>query len=164
MKATGSTDSIQDRSTPKSLVNEIAYRFGVIFVIDLAASNENKKCPYFIGEKENSLIQPWKEMIEAASSEYVLNDCAWLNPPFKSVGPWMEKCKIESAKGCKIISLTLSSLGSNWYRDHVEGNALTLILRNRVTFEGCKDPFPKELMLNLWGFGMSGLGFWRFEK
>jgi site-specific DNA-methyltransferase (adenine-specific) len=163
MIKTVSTDSIQDRATPQSLVDQIAQQFGVTFVIDLAASGDNKKCNYFIPECDNSLVSPWKTII---SSVYkgLNNPCGFLNPPFKSVTPWMEKCKIESAKGCKIISLTLSSLGSNWYRDHVEGNALSLILRDRVTFDGCKDPFPKECMITLWGFQMTGLSFWSWKK
>lgn len=164
MKATGSADSIQDRATPQSLVDLIAQRFGVEFVIDLAASAENKKTECYIGEEINSLAMNWDLAISEIDYDDMIPRCAWLNPPFKSVGPWMEKCKIESAKGCKIISLTLSSLGSNWFRDHVEGNAMTFILRDRVTFEGCKDPFPKELMISLWGFKMTGLGFWGWKK
>jgi hypothetical protein len=159
---TVSTDSIQERGTPQALVDQIAKQFGVEFSIDLAADNDNHKTMYFIGEKENSLICDWKAMIGAAGDNKS-TACGWLNPPFKSVGPWMEKCKIESAKGCKIISLTLSSLGSNWYREHVDGKALTLILRDRVTFDGCKDAFPKELMLSLWGFNMNGLSFWSWK-
>jgi phage N-6-adenine-methyltransferase len=169
MIKTVSTDSIQDRGTPQSLVDQIAKRFGVYFVLDLAANEENKKCAYYISEQENSLISPWSVMKNELGSRFIVdcepsNRAAWLNPPFKSVGPWMEKCKIESAKGCKIISLTLSSLGSNWYRDHVEGNALSLILRDRVTFDGCKYPMPKEIMITLWGFQMTGLGFWSWKK
>ncbi len=158
-----SSDSIQDRGTPQELVDQIAKQFGVEFSLDLAATDFNRKAMYFIGEKENSLVCDWKSMTEAASDN-LKHGCAWLNPPFKAVGPWMEKCCYESARGAKIISLTLSSLGSNWYRDHVEGQALSLILRERVTFEGCKDPFPKELMITLWGFGLSGLGFWSRKK
>jgi phage N-6-adenine-methyltransferase len=160
---TVSTENIQDRATPQSLVDLIARRFGVNIVIDLAASEENKKCHFFIGEQENSLNSEWfvKKAIAGTAQK---NICAWLNPPFKSVGPWMEKCKHESEMGCKIISLTLSSLGANWYRDHVEGNALSLVLRDRVIFEGCKDPFPKELMVTLWGFSMTGLGFWSWKS
>lgn len=159
MIKTVSTDSIQDRATPQALVELIADRFGVKFYIDLAASLENRKADCFISEAENSLALDWAGIIDTRMT----NRCAWLNPPFKSVGPWMEKCKRESGKGCKIISLTLSSLGSNWYRDHVEGRALSLVLRDRVTFDGCKDPFPKELMITLWGFQMTGLGFWGWK-
>jgi hypothetical protein len=72
----------------------------------------------------------------------------------------MEKCKVEAERGCRIVSLTLASLGTGWYRDHVEGNAQSFILRRRMTFMGMKDAFPKELMLTLWGFGMTGLSFW----
>lgn len=154
-----STESRQDYATPRFLVDLIAKRFGVEFSIDLAASDLNRKAIYYIGEKENSLTCDWATMIKAASDN-MKHGCAWLNPPFKRADPWMEKCKTESAKGCKIISLTLSSLGSNWYRDHVEGHAMVYILRRRVAFVGCDQPYTKELMIALWGFGMTGLGYW----
>lgn len=162
---TVSSASEQVRGTPQCLVDEIENRFGVAFLLDLAANSDNNKCDAWIGECEGALSVNWLERLKGLRLDMGMQmdsrpACGWLNPPFKSVGPWMEKCKLESAKGMKIISLTLSSLGSNWYRDHVEGQSLSLILRERVTFEGCVDPFPKELMITLWGFGMTGLGFW----
>ncbi|MDQ3003497.1 MAG: hypothetical protein M3Y08_19840 [Fibrobacterota bacterium] len=155
----------QDYATPTELVHLIARRFGVSFVLDLSASSENAKCADWIDEKENSLAQNWAERISTnPPGEYGRVNCAWLNPPFKRAAPWMEKCAAESAKGMRIVSLTLSSMGSNWYRDHVEGKAFSLILRDRVTFVGCNDPYTKELMVTLWGFGMTGLGFWSWKK
>ena len=155
----------QDYGTPQSLVDKIAASFGVQFVIDLAASDHNKKAPHYIGEAENSLLCDWTGMIGAsAENQEVINPCAWLNPPFAVSAPWMEKCKTESAKGSRIISLTLSSLGSNWYRDHVEGRAMVYVLRKRVMFEGCDAPYTKELMVCLWGFARSGLGYWDWSK
>ena len=155
-----STESKQVHGTPFPLIQEIEANHGVSLILDLAANEDNAKCENFIGERENSLTVDWAVALEASRIYDDSRRCAWLNPPFRGVDPWMEKCKTESAKGCRIISLTLASMGTGWYRDHVEGNALSLILRRRVTFEGQKDAFPKELMITLWGFGYTGLGFW----
>ena len=153
-----STKSVQTQVTPMYFIERLGRRFGVDFTLDLAATDENHRCPDWFTEAQNALTQDW------AARLVTLDMCAWLNPPFRGVGPWMKKCGEESAKGCKIISLTLASLGTGWYRDHVEGKALSLVLRDRIIFEGEKDPFPKELMISLWGFGMSGLGFWSWKE
>ena len=154
------TESKQDYVTPRKLIGIIAHLFGVSFEIDLAADVENARCDRFFSKEDNSLSKCWEPELQGG--------VGWLNPPFRGIDPWMGKCKKESEnnvnqQGARIISLTLASLGTRWYQDHVEGNALSLILRDRVTFEGQKDPFPKELMISLWGFGMSGLGFWRWK-
>lgn len=155
------TESKQDHATPPVLVEAIAQQFGTAFLLDLAASAENAKCEAWIDAGEDSLSVDWTARLDSARRglHRPAGD-AFLNPPFRVVDPWMEKCREESAKGCHIVSLTLASLGTSWYRKHVEGNALSLVLRKRVTFLGQKDPFPKELMVTLWGFGLSGLGFW----
>lgn len=84
--------------------------------------------------------------------------------PQLGIAKWMEKCKIESQRGAKIITLTLSSLGSKWYKEHVKGNANVWILEGRMTFEGHTDVYPKELLLCEWGANMNSLGFWDWKK
>ncbi len=155
-----STESNQVKGTPFALIREIEEDNGVSFVLDLAADEENAKCEEYIGEVENSLLVDWSARLAATRVMDDSRRCAWLNPQFRGIEPWMEKCKLESRKGCRIVTLTLSSIGTGWYRDHVEGNALSLVLRRRITFQGEKQPFPKELMISLWGFGKTGLGFW----
>ena len=147
-----STKSKQDYTTPRKLMGEIAHRFGITFTFDLAASAENHRCDEWMDVENDALSVNWESILQGG--------VGWLNPPFRSVDPWMEKCKVESCLGARIISLTLASLGTGWYRNHVEGEAMSLILRERVVFEGQRDPFPKDLMVTLWGFGLTGLGFW----
>lgn len=114
------------------------------------------------------------------SKEYL-----WLNPPFCNAEPacepdcnkircqtrgehnliaqpgiakWMKKCRDESQLGAKIITLTLASVGSNWYKEYVEGYANVWILRERLKFVGHKDVYPKDLMLCEWVRGMNSFG------
>jgi len=155
-----STESKQDHGTPPLLLHAIEQAFGARFLLDLACNKENRKCEVGISLPENSLALDWAARLEAARTALFRPAAdAWLNPPFRGVDPWMEKCK-DMAPQMRIVSLTLASLGTGWYRNHVEGRALSLILRKRVTFVGQKDAFPKELMITLWGFGLTGLGFW----
>lgn len=156
---------VQTRSTPKDLVQTIEQRFGVAFCVDLAADEQNKKCDLYFGEQQNSLTVSWAQWIHDYFQTNPGNNlCAWLNPPFKHVAPWMEKCGHESAKGLRIITLTLASIGSNWYNDFVKPHALSLVLRERVAFEGMDLAFNKDLMVSLWGFGMTGRGEWEQSK
>lgn len=155
-----STESKQDHATPFEFVRAVEQEWCVSMLIDLAANEENAKADTFLSLPANSLAVNWTDALKQAKPFDDSRPCAWLNPPFRGVDPWMEKCKTESAKGCRIVSLTLASLGTGWYRNHVEGRALSLVLRKRVTFIGQPTSFPKELMITLWGFGMSGFGFW----
>lgn len=155
------TESKQDHATPPLFLHAVEQAFGASFILDLACNRENRKCEAGIMLPVNSLDVDWLASLEMTRVGLMrpAGD-AWLNPPFRGVDPWMEKCKTESARGMRIVSLTLSSLGTGWYRNHVEGNALSLILRKRIAFIGQPTAFPKELMITLWGFGMTGFGFW----
>ncbi len=159
-----SSASKQDHATPPVLVGAIGRQFEADFDLDLAATAENAKCGRFIAPEEDSLSVDWKARLWQETEDHAFWRerplAAWLNPPFRGVDPWMEKCREEADRGCRIVSLTLASLGTGWYRNHVEGNALSLVLRKRIVFLGQSDPFPKELMVTLWGFGLTGFGFW----
>lgn len=138
----------QDYATPWALIKAVERRFGPL-AIDLAASLENKKAPLCYTEDEDSLSADW-------GSLHGLN--CWLNPPFKNIGKWAEKAERAASKGLvKIFMLTPASVGSNWYSDFVHQKARVYALKPRITFEGAKDPFPKDCMLTCFGYS------WRFD-
>ena len=128
--------SRQDYGTPAAFIQAVEKRFGPI-TFDLAASEENRKSPFFFGEIRNSLDQPWHR----------IHGNLWLNPPFSNITPWAKKCAEESAKGARILFLVPSSTGANWFRDYVWGRADIYFLNGRLTFEGCTDPYPKDCLL-----------------
>lgn len=152
------TESKQDYVTPMSLINSIEDRFGLSFVLDLAASVENARCPVFFTKEQDSLAQNWTTALKQASGAKQTNRtaAAWLNPEFKKAGPFMQKC---SSNIIPLVALTLTSQCTDWYLNHVQGRALVLQLVNRVKFEGQEDPYPKELQLVLWNMGMIGNGW-----
>lgn len=166
-----STTGKQDYGTPQSFVDYVGKRFGLRLVVDLAADELNKKCRFFIPEERNSLKVDWVPEINSclmATERFPLfkgpQASGWLNPPFKKNPAFMQKCRIEKDKGAKIASLTLSSLGTVWFKEQCKNDALNLILEDRMIFVGETAPYPKELMLSIWGCGMTGLGWLSFKK
>jgi len=147
--------SKQDYGTPWELIKAVESRWGSLGV-DLAATNENAKAPRHYNIEQDSLKQPW-HLLTAFR--------LWLNPPFEDIGAWARKCKEESKLGARIIMLTPASVGSEWFAAHCFGVAHVIGLRPRIIFEGCKDPYPKDCMLTLWGFPDVAPGFdiWRWK-
>ena len=159
-QVTVSTKGEQDVTTPKDLIQRVNKIWPCFF--DLAATKENARFPRFYTKEDNSLDPKtsWTRAQSYQPSKYL-----WLNPPFKKTGSFMERCLRESKKnGVKIVTLTLSSKATVWYRETVRGNALSLILVNRIKFEGHKDLYPKELMLNIFGMGIEGEGYWDWKS
>jgi len=148
----------QDHATPDSFMKYINQMYPTVF--DLAADDRNSKCPRWWNEQANSLDQDWARMyslLEYNSKKHA--QYYWLNPPFKRVAPWMEKCADASEAGTRIVTLTLASRGTNWYYEWVKPYALSLVLTKRLKLIGEKDYFTKELMLNIYGTGMIGEGY-----
>lgn len=147
--------SKQDYGTPPEFVRAVEARFGLLRC-DLAASFGNAKAPIFYAEACNSLAQPWA----LEHSDGTL----WLNPPFADIDPWAAKCAEESARRRGLIlMLSPASIGSNWFAAHVNRKAMVLGLSPRLTFEGTSDPYPKDLMLSVFGMGMVGFDCWRWK-
>src|SRR5690606_36537689 len=90
-----STESKQDHATPPLFLGAVERAFGCRLVLDLAASLENRKCEDFIGAEEDSLSVDWNHRMTMVTESMWDdgNEAAWLNPPFRGVDPWMEKCK-----------------------------------------------------------------------
>lgn len=145
----------QDYATPADFIAAVANRFGPI-VTDLAASLANTKAAKFYDREVDSLSQPWAERDPFGN--------LWLNPEFRDIGPWARKCREESAhRDGLIFLLTPASIGTEWFASHVHRSALVLGLSPRIAFEGCADPYPKDLMLSVFGKATSGFDVWRWR-
>jgi len=146
----------QDYETPWEFIDFVNKRWPIFF--DLAAHKDNHKVPAYFNEQDNALQQDWKVALD--------DRWGWLNPPFGNTSQWMRKCAEECNKGTKIVTLTLANIGTNWYNDYVKPNALSFVLRDRLTFEGQQHVYPKDLMLSIWEKGIVGFGFcnWKGDK
>ena len=145
--------SKQDYSTPREFLDAVEERFGPL-VFDLAASKDNAITDCYFDEARNSLIQDWALSLAGG--------IGWLNPPFENIEHWARKCHEEGAKGARVLLLTPASVGSEWYARHVHRNAIVLALRPRLSFDG-SDPYPKDLMLSCFGFGVAGFDLWKWK-
>ena len=152
MTATGASfargQSVQDVETPKDLLDAVVRRWGPL-AIDLAATEANRKADRWLGPgspiAEDALVKGWAAQIDGT---------AWLNPPFGDLGPWAKKCS--EWLGCCVVGsavllLVPASVGSNWWRDHVDGKADVHFLNGRVKFVGHTGPYPKDLALCVYG-------------
>ena len=147
--------SKQTYGTPWEFIRIAEKRFGKI-VCDLAASAENAKCDTFYDAAADSLAQPWA----TNHPEGVL----FLNPPYASIGSWAQKCAEESKnRSGSILLLVPASVGANWFANFVHRQAMVLALSPRLVFEGEKSSFPKDLILAVYGQGLSGFDVWRWK-
>lgn len=152
--------SKQDYGTPIDLGRAAAKRFGK-FVIDLAATEENKKVERFISPEQDSFKFVWADLVGECEN-------AWLNPPYSNIAPWAEKCRVEgeafAKKGARICFLTPASVGSNWFINSVHGHALVLALAPRLVFEGETQPYPKDCIVSVFGDITPGFEPWRWTS
>lgn len=151
------SESIQDYGTPQNLIDAIERRFGKLHV-DLAAEPWNKKAPIFVTPQQDTLTVPWARRFGRKQN--------FLNPPFKHIPPFAEKCAYEGRlmKTGRIFFLTPASVGANWFVEHVKPYAFVLELHGRITFEGEEQAYPKDCILSIFGGGtLPGRDTWRWK-
>jgi phage N-6-adenine-methyltransferase len=147
--------SRQDYGTPWEFIRAVVDRFGPLDH-DLAASEKNAKASTFYDEASDSISKDWGRAHPTGN--------LWLNPPFAYIEPWANKCEFESNRRHGLIFLlTPASIGTEWFAKYVHRKALVLALSPRLTFEGTDDPYPKDLMLSVYGYGMNGFDTWRWR-
>ncbi len=153
--------SKQDYPTPVPFLEAAAKRFGAL-AWDLAARKDNSVCgPCFYGPDQpcerfrDSLNLPPE--IDWSTREGTL----WLNPQFADIKPWAAKCESVRHRRDWTLLLVPASVGSIWYAEHVHGKAFVMPLSPRLAFNG--EPYPKDLVLAAFGFGVSGFEPWRWN-
>lgn len=129
--------------TPQAFVNECERRYGDIYR-DIAASLGNAKNSFYWTQEDNALSKDWNDALAGG--------VGWLNPPYDNIGLWAKKADEEAQKGARVLMLVPASVGTNWYLDYVHFKHPVDFLNGRIHFEGHEDPYPKDLMLVLFGF------------
>lgn len=139
--------SEQSVGTPREFIRSVCSFLDIEeFTIDLAADKRNRKADLFIDEAEDSLSVDWHKYLSA-------RQWAWLNPPFADIAPWVRKCAEELVCGANIAVLVPASVCTNWWRDYVHDIADVRFPTGRLTFEGHKASYPKDLALLLYSRG-----------
>jgi len=145
--------SNQEIGTPREFLDACERRFGQID-FDLAASAKNAVVPHYFTKAQDSLAQDWT----------MKRGLLWLNPPFANITPWAEKCAETATPLTRILFLVPASVGSVWYARHVLPHAVVYGLRPRMKFVGSPDPYPKDLVLAVFGMGVTGFGSWKWKQ
>lgn len=152
-----SGDSVQEVGTQPEFLRAVERRFGVI-CFDLAANTSNAVFgDLFYGPgstiAEDALTQDWHRWA----------GLLWLNPPYDNIKAFAAKCKVEASKGATIAMLIPASVATNWFAEEIHGRAFVLPVRPRLTFVGHTAPYPKDLMLCVYGLAEPGFEPWRWR-
>lgn len=124
--------------TPWEFIRAVQGKFGLL-EWDLAATEENAKAQKFITPEQDTFKQNWSKLLNGG--------LGWLNPEFDPMALWSAKCALEQKRGAEFLVLTPASVGANWFWDNVKPFATSYSV-GRMKFEGHKDPYPKDLLLN----------------
>lgn len=138
--------SKQDYATPENFIQAVKAELDITrFSHDFAADATNAKDLSFFDEARDALSVPGWE-------DYCGHGWGWLNPPFAKIDPWARRCRETKEAGGSIAFLVPAGVGSNWFRDHVDGHALVLLLNGRLAFMPDKPKwlYPKDCILCLY--------------
>ena len=127
------TSNTPEWETPQDLFDSLNHEFHL--TLDIAASNENHKCPSYYTKDEDGLahIDEWKGNI-------------WCNPPYgRVIGDWVKACS-EYDKGVAVMLLP-ARVDTRWWHDYIWSNpkvAEVRFIKGRLHFNNCKSaaPFP----------------------
>lgn len=105
--------------TPKEIFNKLNKEFR--FTMDVAASDENKLCKIYYGEKSNALCNYWDAV-------------NWCNPPYSSITPWVEKSIKEHVRGKTIVMLVPADTSVKWFKLAYESCNEVRFISGRISF------------------------------
>lgn len=153
--------SKQNYGTPKNFIAATKARLRIAeFAHDFAADAENAQAATYFDEARDALSVPkW--------ADYCRDGWGWLNPPFTEIGPWARKCRETRDDGGAIAFLVPAAVGSNWFRDYVDGHAYVLLLNGRLAFMPDKPTwlYPKDCILALYDqYTAPGYEVWDWRK
>jgi phage N-6-adenine-methyltransferase len=150
----GADPRVDDRATMPETFGPLHERFG--FTVDVAASAHNAKLPRYFSIEDDGLSRSWA------------GERVWCNPPYSSIGPWVEKAWAEHERAELIVMLLPANrTEQGWWQDLVEprrdrpGSPLRVeFLRGRLRFiaHGRSEVGPNErppfgCCLLIWGSG-----------
>lgn len=147
--------------TPKDFIESVENRFGLL-EWDTAATCENSvvrghlPLSYFGPDHENEYNR------DGLTASWDAGCLHWCNPPFDNIKAWTAKAALNPQ--ARVLMLLPASIGSEWFAKCVHGKAYVLALRKRLTFVGHKHAYPKDLMLAVYGFGLTGFEVWDWSK
>jgi phage N-6-adenine-methyltransferase len=105
--------------TPKTIFDYYDRRFK--FIGDVAASDSNKLCTYYIDQAEDALSVDW----------FPVN---WLNPPFSNVTPWINKAIKQESLGNLTVILLPADTSVKWFKLAFDNCTECHLISGRLAF------------------------------
>jgi DNA N-6-adenine-methyltransferase (Dam) len=162
--ATRGDEDKQRIATPWPFIRALEQRFGTPVDFDLAAEPGNVKSfthRCFTSE-EDALKQDWSDLLVIDNPGFHERDrqarLAYLNPPFAHIKPWARKLADCRWLTRWTVMLVPASYSTDWFLE-LRGKVL-LDAIPRIVFEGSQLLYPKDLVLCVAGFGVTGMGYW----
>jgi len=113
--------------TPKSLFNKLNNEFR--FTMDVAASDKNKLCKIYYGEKSNALCNYWDKS-------------NWCNPPYSNIIPWVQKAIKEYERGKTTVMLVPADTSVKWFKLAYESCNEVRFISGRISFINAETQKP----------------------
>lgn len=107
-------------ATPLWLFENLNAEFN--FTVDLACSEENKKCNVGFTQEQDSLSIEWNNY----------EGWLWLNPPYSPLKPWIVKAQEENKKGARIVVLCPPIISTRYFQNHLPSEIRFIV--GRVPF------------------------------
>jgi phage N-6-adenine-methyltransferase len=134
-----------DWGTPDPMVKALRAQFP--FVLDVAASDENKKAPNYYGldhvwsDWRDGLARDWHADAWESVTDYAGGPLwAFMNPPYSReqgirIEPWIAKAYEESLKGLGVVAVIPASTQTRWWQKWVRKAHEIRDIPHRVNFE-----------------------------
>jgi phage N-6-adenine-methyltransferase len=87
------------------------------FEVDVCAEPSTAKCQTYMTPKDDALTQPWSKH----------GTRAWMNPPYSSPAPWIEKALLERTHGVLTLALLPADTSTLWYHRMKNDPLVTLL-------------------------------------
>jgi len=121
----------EDYTTSSNVFDPLDAKF--YFTLDAADTKANAKCSDFISPEQDSLKTPWSGVV-------------WLNPPFRDLAKWAQKCVDEQKRGVTTVAL-FPITNSFWMKDVVLPNAEVQHVFGPVRFGQFKNSYTWPLSI-----------------
>ena len=113
--------------TPKAIFKSLDKEFN--FTMDVAASEENKLCKIYYGEKSSALCNYWDKT-------------NWCNPPYSNINPWVEKAIKECERGKTTVMLVPSDTSVKWFKRAYQSCNEVRFISGRISFINAETQRP----------------------
>jgi len=112
-------------STPLEIVEPLIKEFNI--ELDVCATKENAKCPWFFTKEQDALQLAWTK------------NC-WMNPPWsRDLKKWVIKAYEQSQKGVNVVCLLPVRTNTQWWHKYIiDTKSEVRFLKGEIKFNGMK--------------------------